>query len=179
MHFLRFWRSTAWHVCARYFLFFWRRICIWERVLPRNPYEEYQISSDQTVNITALEYIFPVLEYYHYESSCFQVLAEDQDATGSIRYSTSGIVPAPTYFSIDPETGEISVAKDLTEDRTVIYTVSGLRWIRGLNARVIILKRVPLRPFCCEMSDMKKHHRYFSPIIFRKFHMNIEEACYL
>ena len=53
-----------------------------------------------------------------------QVVAEDGDLVGSIKYGTSGVVPAPTYFSVNPSTGEVKVAKDLTEDRSTIYIVS-------------------------------------------------------
>ena len=50
--------------------------------------------------------------------------AEDQDLAGKIVYGTDGIVPAPTYFSLDPTTGEIKVQRDLRQDRRTVYTVS-------------------------------------------------------
>ena len=52
-----------------------------------------------------------------------QVKAEDQDLAGKIVYGTDGIVPAPSYFSLDPVSGEIRVQRDLRQDRRNVYTV--------------------------------------------------------
>ena len=58
------------------------------------------------------------------DSSILRVEAEDDDLVGDIVYGVQGVAPAPTYFSVDSDSGVISVAKDLTGDRNVIYTVS-------------------------------------------------------
>lgn len=53
-----------------------------------------------------------------------QVKAEDADLQGKIVYGTNGVVPAPTYFSLDSQTGEIRLLRDLRTDRNTVYTVS-------------------------------------------------------
>ena len=42
---------------------------------------------------------------------------------GRIVYGTSGVAPAPSYFSVEPS-GEVRVLQDLTTDRALVYTVS-------------------------------------------------------
>ncbi len=69
-------------------------------------------------------YQVSISEYRGAGVSIFKVFAVDQDMVGTIVYGTAGLVPAPTYFSLDAKTGEISVARDLRQDRRTIYTVS-------------------------------------------------------
>ena len=52
-----------------------------------------------------------------------QVIAEDQDLVGMVKYGSEGVAPAPTYFDLDPDTGEITVSRDLTQDRRTTYIV--------------------------------------------------------
>ncbi len=50
--------------------------------------------------------------------------AEDQDLVESIEYGTEGVAPAPTYFSLNAANGDITVARDLMQDRRTTYTVN-------------------------------------------------------
>ena len=68
-------------------------------------------------------YEVSISEFRQTGSSIFKVVAEDQDIVGQIEYGTEGIVPAPTYFTCDSNTGEIRVARDLRQDRRTTYTV--------------------------------------------------------
>ena len=65
-----------------------------------------------------------VSEFRDVDSSIFRVTAEDKDKKGTVIYGTKGVAPAPTYFSVDSATGVISVARNLSHDRTTVYTVS-------------------------------------------------------
>lgn len=49
--------------------------------------------------------------------------------SGDIVYRVTGVVPAPTYFSVDESSGEITLVRDLTTDRSAMYTVSALKSI--------------------------------------------------
>ena len=42
----------------------------------------------------------------------------------SIRYGSQGVAPAPAYFNINPQTGEINITQGLSTDRRTSYTVS-------------------------------------------------------
>ncbi len=52
------------------------------------------------------------------------MLAEDEDQIGNIRYGSQGVAPAPAYFSINPQNGEINITQSLSTDRRTSYTVS-------------------------------------------------------
>ena len=69
-------------------------------------------------------YRVSVSEYRDVDSSIFRVMAEDKDKKGTVVYGTKGVAPAPTYFSVDSATGVIRVARNLSHDRTTVYTVS-------------------------------------------------------
>ena len=69
-------------------------------------------------------YRISVSEFREVGSSIFKVTAEDKDKKGTLVYGTNGVAPAPTYFSLDSSTGDIKVARDLSQDRTTLYTVS-------------------------------------------------------
>ena len=70
------------------------------------------------------------------------MLSEDKDLIGDIKYGTQGIVPAPTYFNLDTDTGEITVARDLRQDRRTTYTVRKtlfyIRFVSFFIANVIL-----------------------------------------
>lgn len=88
-------------------------------------------------------------EFRDVGSSIFRVSAEDQDLAGEIRYGTQGVAPAPTYFGLDPETGQISVAKDLGQDRTTTYTVSGTSCSTLLFLSLLLSQTLYLQLLMC------------------------------
>ena len=69
-------------------------------------------------------YVVTISEFREVDSSILRVSAEDQDLVEQIEYGTQGVAPAPTYFSLDAQTGEIKVAKDLQLDYGTSYIVS-------------------------------------------------------
>jgi protocadherin Fat 4 len=68
-------------------------------------------------------YQVSISEFRESGKSIFKVLASDEDMVGKIVYGTQGLAPAPTYFTLDAETGEITVARDLRQDRRTQYTL--------------------------------------------------------
>ena len=61
-------------------------------------------------------------------SSVFQVVAEDPDLKGEMRYRLDGYQPGTRFFGLDTTTGEIILQRDLTQSNDVFatYTVSFL-----------------------------------------------------
>ena len=56
-----------------------------------------------------------------------RVRATDQDLQGSIRYEVTGDMPAPNYFSVNEESGAVSVKADLKTDDEMEYRVFWLK----------------------------------------------------
>ena len=73
---------------------------------------------------TDAEYSVEITELLPVGSNVLGVSATDQDLEGEIRYGTAGIVPAPTFFAVDENSGAISVQTDLLQDRRLVYSVS-------------------------------------------------------
>jgi len=69
-------------------------------------------------------YRVSVSQFRKVGDSIFRVTAEDKDMKGKLVFGTNGVAPAPTYFSLNSSTGDIKIARDLSQDRTTLYTVS-------------------------------------------------------
>ena len=54
-------------------------------------------------------------------TSLYQVTANDNDLIGEIVYTVLGDIPAPSYFTVDANTGVISATNDLMLDNTINY----------------------------------------------------------
>ena len=56
----------------------------------------------------------------------FQFKAHDPDLQGTLTFDLIGDYPAPSFFRLDPESGQLSIAKDLKSDnlKSEEYTVS-------------------------------------------------------
>ena len=70
------------------------------------------------------EYTTEISELLPVSSTIMTVTATDKDIEGEIIYGTSGIVPAPSFFQVDENSGVITVRTDLTQNRRLIYAVS-------------------------------------------------------
>ena len=69
-----------------------------------------------------------VSENVHNGSAIFTVSVEDRDIQGQIVYEIAGIEPAPRFFGIDAERGNVWVTNELTSDNRVQqFEVSVLR----------------------------------------------------
>jgi protocadherin Fat 4 len=59
-------------------------------------------------------------------TSVFRLAGRDDDKMGNLRYDITGVVPAPYYFVINKETGEVYVMNSLMADKSFNYTVSAI-----------------------------------------------------
>lgn len=52
--------------------------------------------------------------------------ATDRDNEGKIKYEILGVLPAPQFFKINPDTAQVRISTDLRQDslKTMVYSVS-------------------------------------------------------
>ena len=57
----------------------------------------------------------------------FQVKGRDRDQKGQLKYALIGDPPSPNYFTVNTDSGVITIRQDLRRDYSPYYIVSALR----------------------------------------------------